>query len=273
MKDAKYISSNENTLVKRLKVLLEGGAKASKTRQELGLAVIEGIHLAQAWLASEDMVEIFTTEAGIEQPEIAAVIDMQLAAVPDTDLYILDESLWKKLTELENAPPIMACVRIPKHDFPLDFKKDVLILDCIQDAGNVGSMMRTAAAAGLSYVVCMKGTAQVWSPKVLRAAMGAHRHLKIFEVWTLNQIREKIKIPLLATSLIADQDLYDLGDELLDPHAWVFGNEGAGVDAELLAIAKGVIVPQDPCVESLNVSAATAICLFEMRRVRRESRD
>jgi len=148
-----------------------------------------------------------------------------------------------------------------------------LILDCIQDAGNVGSMMRTAAAAGLSHVICMKGTAQVWSPKVLRAAMGAHRHLKVFEAWTLNQIREKIKIPLLATSLIADQDLYDLGDELLDPHAWVFGNEGAGVDAELLAIAKGVIVPQDPCVESLNVGAAAAICLFEMRRVRRESQD
>ena len=73
MKDAKYISSNENALVKRLKVLLEGGAKANKTRQELGLAVIEGIHLAQAWLASEDMVEIFTTESGMEQPEIAAV--------------------------------------------------------------------------------------------------------------------------------------------------------------------------------------------------------
>ena len=73
--------------------------------------------------------------------------------------------------------------------------------------------------------------------------------------------------------MIADQDLYDLGDELLDPHAWVFGNEGAGVDAELLAIAKGVIVPQDPCVESLNVGAAAAICLFEMRRVRRESQD
>ena len=93
MKDAKYISSNENALVKRLKVLLEGGAKANKTRQELGLAVIEGIHLAQAWLASEDMVEIFTTESGMEQPEIAAVIDMQLAAVPSTDLYVLEDSL------------------------------------------------------------------------------------------------------------------------------------------------------------------------------------
>jgi TrmH family RNA methyltransferase len=145
-----------------------------------------------------------------------------------------------------------------------------LILDGVQDAGNVGSMMRTAAAAGLSYVVCLKGTAQAWSPKVLRAAMGAHRHLKIFEAWSLNMVREKIQLPLIATSLISDQDLYDLGDDLLDPHAWVFGNEGGGVDPELLAISRSVLIPQDPRIESLNVGAAAAVCLFEMRRVRRE---
>jgi TrmH family RNA methyltransferase len=270
MKDPKHLSSAENPLIKRLKVLLEGGAKANKVRQELGLAVIEGIHLAQAWLASEELVELFTTEAGLQQAEIAAVIDMQLAVVPNTDLYILDDALWKKMSDLENGPPIMACIRIPKHDFPIKQSEDVLILDGVQDAGNVGSMMRTAAAAGLSYVVCLKGTAQAWSPKVLRAAMGAHRHLKIYEAWTLNNIREKIKLPLIATSLIADQDLYDLGDELLDPHAWVFGNEGGGIHPELLAISRAVMIPQDPCIESLNVGAATAVCLFEMRRVRRE---
>jgi TrmH family RNA methyltransferase len=164
----------------------------------------------------------------------------------------------------------MACVKIPNHTFPRTQRDDVLILDGVQDAGNVGSMMRTAAAAGLSYVVCLKGTAQAWSPKVLRAAMGAHRHLKIFEAWTLNMVREKIKLPLIATSLIADQDLYDLGDELLDPHAWIFGNEGGGVNPELLAISRSVQIPQDPCIESLNVGAAAAVCLFETRRVRRE---
>lgn len=270
MKDAKYLSSPENALVKRLKILLEGGSKANKSRQELGLAVIEGVHLVQAWLASEDLLEIFTTEAGLQQAEIAAVIEMQLAAAPSTELFVLDESLWKKLSDLDNGPPIMACIRIVHQDFPVKLSDDVLILDAIQDSGNVGSMMRTAVGAGLKYVVCMKGTAQAWSPKVLRAAMGAHRHLKIFESWTLNMIREKIKVPLLATSLVAEQHLYDLGDELLDPHAWIFGNEGSGVHPELLAIAKGVLIPQDPCIESLNVGAATAICLFEMRRVRRE---
>lgn len=270
MKDAKHLSSADNPLVKRLKVLLEGGTKANKTRQELGLAVLEGVHLAQAWLGSEDLVELFTTESGLQQAEIAAVINMQLAVVPNTDLYILDDALWKKMSDLENGPPIMACVKIPNYTFPLTQRDDVLILDGVQDAGNVGSMMRTAAAAGLSYVVCLKGTAQAWSPKVLRAAMGAHRHLKIFEAWTLNNIREKIKLPLIATSLMADQDLYDLGDELLDPHAWVFGNEGGGIHPELLSVSRSVLIPQDPCIESLNVGAAAAVCLFEMRRVRRE---
>jgi TrmH family RNA methyltransferase len=270
MKDPKYLSSTDNPLIKRLKVLLEGGAKANKTRQEIGLAVLEGVHLAQAWLGSEDLVELFTTESGLQQAEIAAVIDMQLAVVPNTDLYILDDALWKKVSDLENGPPIMACVKIPNYTFPLTQRDDVLILDGVQDAGNVGSMIRTAAAAGLSYVVCLKGTAQAWSPKVLRAAMGAHRHLKIFETWSLNTIREKIKLPLIATSLMADIDIYDLGDELLDPHAWVFGNEGGGVDPELLAISRSVLIPQDPRIESLNVGAAAAVCLFEMRRVRRE---
>ena len=119
MKDAKYLSSPENALVKRLKILLEGGSKANKSRQELGLAVIEGVHLVQAWLASEDLLEIFTTEAGLQQAEIAAVIEMQLAAAPSTELFVLDESLWKKLSDLDNGPPIMACIRIVHQNFPV----------------------------------------------------------------------------------------------------------------------------------------------------------
>ena len=272
MKSPKHISSLDNSLVKRLKVLLDGGVKASKLRGELSLAVAEGIHLAQAWLGSEDLLEIFTTEEGLNQAEIAAVIDMQLALVPQTELYILDETVWKKISQLGTAPPILVTVKIPKLVFPINHHQDLLILDGIQDAGNVGSMLRSAAGAGFKYIVCMKGTAQAWSSKVMRSAMGAHRHLKIFEAWSLNDIREKVKLPILATSLEAEQDLYDLGDELKIPHAWVFGNEGAGVHPELLAISKGVLIPQDPCIESLNVGAATAICLFEVKRIRRESK-
>jgi TrmH family RNA methyltransferase len=269
MKSPKLIISSDNPLFKRVKTLLEGGAKANKLRSELGLAVAEGTHLAQSWLGSEDLVEILTTEAGLALPEIAAVVDMQLALVPETDLYILDDSLWKKLSDLGNAPPIMITIKVPEREFPTHLSSDVLILDGVQDAGNVGSMMRTAAGAGLQFIVCMKGSAQAWSPKVLRAAMGAHRHLKIHEGWSLNQVREKISIPLYSTCLNAEQDLYDLEDALKEPHAWVFGNEGAGISPEFSTFSKGVSIPQDPCIESLNVGAATAICLFEAKRVRR----
>jgi len=155
MKSPKLISSSDNPLFKRMKSLLEGGVKANKLRSELGLAVAEGTHLAQSWLGSEDLLEILTTEAGLALPEIAALVDMQLALVPETDLYILDEVLWKKLSDLGNAPPIVITIKIPEREFPTHLSSDVLILDGIQDAGNVGSMMRTAAGAGLQYIVCM----------------------------------------------------------------------------------------------------------------------
>lgn len=271
MKSPKSISSLDNPLFKRVKTLLEGGAKANKLRSELGLAVAEGAHLAQSWLGSEDLVEILTTEAGLALPEIAAVVDMQLALVPNTELFILDETLWKKLSDLGHAPPIVITIKIPEREFPSNLSHDVLILDGVQDAGNVGSMMRTAAGAGLQHIVCMKGTAQAWSPKVLRAAMGAHRHLKIHEGWSLNQVRDKINLPIYSTCLNAEQDLYDLGEALKEPHAWVFGNEGSGINPEFSTFSKGVSIPQDPAIESLNVGAATAICLFEAKRVRRQT--
>lgn len=271
MRDPKFISSPDNPTIKRIKASLDTGVKAHKTRQEIGLAVIEGIHLVQAWLGSSDLLEIFTTEEGMAQAEIAAAIDTQLALLPETELYILDSKLWGKISDLGQAPQIMASIRMQETSFPVDLSDDVLILDGIQDAGNVGSIMRTAAASGLKHVVCMKGTAQAWSPKVLRAGMGAHRHIKIYEGWSLNNLREKIQIPLFATTLEADESLYDLGEQLKTPKAWVFGNEGAGVSPEILVIAKGILIPQDLCVESLNVGAAVAICLFEMKRIREHS--
>jgi TrmH family RNA methyltransferase len=269
MKESKLISSADNPVIKRLKSMQDVGARSAKVRSETSLALIEGVHLAQSWLGSEDLHELFTTHEGLNQAEVAAVIETQLALVPTTNLYIIEESLWNKVTDLGHAPPILGCIKIPQVDFPSNFFDDIVILDAIQDAGNVGSILRTAAGAGVKYVACMKGTAQVWSPKVLRAAMGAHRHLKIFEFWSLNTLREKIKQPLLATSSYAQESLYDMPHELQKACAWVFGNEGKGVSSEIMGIARGLNIPQESCIESLNVAASAAICLFEMVRARR----
>jgi TrmH family RNA methyltransferase len=99
--------------------------------------------------------------------------------------------------------------------------------------------------------------------------MGAHRLLDLYEGWSTQQLLSAITAPILATSANAELDLYDLKNELLHPVAWVMGSEGQGVSEDILAQAKRVSIAMDPRVESLNVSTAAAICLFETMRVRR----
>jgi TrmH family RNA methyltransferase len=99
--------------------------------------------------------------------------------------------------------------------------------------------------------------------------MGAHKLLDLYEGWSNQQVLSAVTAPLLATTADAEQDLYSLKKELLHPVAWVMGSEGRGVSHDLLAQAKGISIPIDPRVESLNVSTAAAVCLFETVRVRR----
>ena len=128
MKSAKHISSIDNPVVKRIRANLEGGHKAQKVRQESSLAIAEGIHLLQAWLGSSDLHEIYTTEAGLAMPEVLAAINTQLAVQPQTVLYLLEDSLWKKVTELVNAPPVMAAIKINQPQFPLQYTDDLVVL-------------------------------------------------------------------------------------------------------------------------------------------------
>jgi RNA methyltransferase, TrmH family len=140
-----------------------------------------------------------------------------------------------------------------------------VLLDGVQDPGNVGSILRSAAAAGIKQVYCSPGTAFCWSPKVLRAAMGAHFVLDIFENIALAPLVREAKVPVLATSGYAAERLYGL--DLRRPVAWVLGHEGQGVSAELLALASHrVAVPHAGRVESLNVAACAAVCFFEQLR-------
>jgi TrmH family RNA methyltransferase len=197
-----------------------------------------------------------------------------LEICPDTKIYQLDSTLWDLLSDLVNAPHIAGLLDLPKSTLATPHSistldGDVLILDRVQDAGNVGSILRTAAAAGFTKVIALSGCAHLWSAKVLRAGMGAHKLLDLYEGWSNQQILSAVTAPLLAATADAEQDLYSLGKELLHPVAWVMGSEGQGLSEDLLVQAKGVSIPIDPRVESLNVSTAAAICLFETLRVRR----
>ena len=136
----------------------------------------------------------------------------------------------------------------------------------MQDPGNVGTLLRSAAAAGIQQIVCTKGSASLWSPRVLRAGMGAHFSLQTFENIQLEEILEQFKIPVYVTSSHRSTSLY--AKDLSQPCVWILGNEGQGVSDYALAHAEAVTIPQPGGQESLNVAIAGSVCFFEMVRQR-----
>ncbi len=268
------ITSKENPLFKEIRNLQATGSKGQKARLASGQALLEGIHLVQTWVGDPALKTLLTSEIGLKNAEISQAVYEHLEICPETKVVQLDSALWDLLSDLVNAPHIAGLLDLPKSTLATPqsiatFDGDVVILDRVQDAGNVGSILRTAAAAGFTQVIALSGCAHLWSTKVLRAGMGAHKLLDLYEGWSNQQVLSAVTAPLLATTADAEQDLYSLKKELLYPVAWVMGSEGQGVSEDLLAQAKGVSIPIDPRVESLNVSTAAAVCLFETARIRR----
>jgi TrmH family RNA methyltransferase len=145
---------------------------------------------------------------------------------------------------------------------------DAVLLDRIQDPGNLGTLLRSAAAAGFTTAHLSSGCASAWGPRALRAAMGAHFGMKLYEQCDLLALLEASDIPVYATTSHGGDVLFDMEFEV-GPCAWVFGNEGQGVDGAILKCSRAVQIPQPGGEESLNVAAAAAICLFEVVRQRR----
>ena len=269
-----FITSKENALFKEIRLLQATGSKGQKARLACGQALLEGIHLIQTWVGNSALKTIFTSEVGLQNPEIAQAVYDHVEICPETRIYQLDKSLWDLLSDLVNAPHIAGLLDLPAtalgpQQSIATLPGDVIILDRIQDAGNVGSILRTAAAAGFTQVIALSGCAHLWSSKVLRAGMGAHKLLDLYEGWSNQQVLSAVTAPLLAAAADGQLDLFDMRKVLIHPVAWVMGSEGQGVSEDLMAQAKGVCIPIDPRVESLNVSTAAAICLFETVRVRR----
>ncbi len=268
------ITSKDNSLFKEIRLLQATGAKGQKARVARGQALLEGIHLVQTWVGDPALKILITSELGLQNTEIAEAVYSHMEMCPDTRIYQLDKGLWDVLSELVNAPHIAGLLDLPQSCLAppqsiATLAGDVVILDRIQDAGNVGSILRTAAAAGFTQVLALSGCAHLWSTKVLRAGMGAHRLLDLYEGWSHQQVLSAVTAPLLAATADGSIDLFAMRKELIHPVAWVMGSEGQGVSEELMAQAKGVSIPIDPRVESLNVSTAAAVCLFETVRARR----
>ena len=268
------ISSKDNPLFKEIRLLQATGSKGQKARIASGYALLEGIHLVQTWVGDPALKTLLTSEVGLGNSEISHALYSHLEICPATRVFQLDKGLWDLLSDLVNAPHIAGLLELPKSSLMPSqsistLAGDVVILDRIQDAGNVGAILRTAAAAGFTQVLAISGCAHLWSSKVLRAGMGAHRLLDLYEGWSNQQVLSAVTAPFLAATADGSTDLFDMKKDLIRPVAWVMGSEGQGVSEDLLAQAKGGSIPIDSRVESLNVSTAAAVCLFETVRARR----
>ena len=254
--EIKQITSRDNPLLVRLRKLAHDPAAYRKT----GQVWIEGEHLCAALLQHGGR----PAQAVIGETAWRAGALRELAARAEAVAIVSDE-LMAALSTLESPASLGFAIAWPGEG-RLQAGAPSVVLDRLQDAGNVGTILRSAAAFGFTQVLALKGTAALWSPKVLRAGMGAHFGLNLVEAIGDDGL-DALAVPLLATSSHVADVLQQV--RLPWPCAWVFGHEGQGVAARVLDRCTATLrIPQPGGEESLNVAAAAAVCLYESSRQR-----
>jgi TrmH family RNA methyltransferase len=249
------ITSRGNPLLARVRRLAQDGGAYRRA----GAVWLEGDHLCEALRARGRPA----TQALIAESAWAGDVRLRELAGWAPRVALVADVLMKTISTLESPPAIGFLLDAPAEAL-VDPLAATVVLDRLQDAGNVGSILRSAAALGAAQVLALKGTAALWSPKVLRAGMGAHFALRLLEGLDEAAL-DGLRVPLVATSSHTGELLRDAA--LPAPCAWVLGHEGQGVAATLMGrCALQVRIPQPGGEESLNVAAAAAICLYESAR-------
>lgn len=255
----KLIQSRDNPLYKKLTKL----TVSARYRAECGETLLDGIHLLAAYLEAGHLPKrLLVSDKAQENPELKPL----LTQLDRSLITQLEDRLFAGLSELKSPTGVIALIEIPALKQAVADSNFVLLLEDIQDPGNLGSMLRSAAAAGCDAVFLSRGCADAWSPKVLRAGMGGHFRLKIHADAALTEVSDSFPGTVYATVPNAAASLYD--SNLQGALAFAIGNEGAGLSAELMACAQLLSIPMPGRLESLNAAAATAICLFEAVRQR-----
>lgn len=248
MNEPALITSRDNPLLKRLRLL----AQDSNAYRKQGQVWLEGDHLCRALLARghRPATAVFSERYWPLAPHALRDACEHRVLIPDV--------LMAGISGLESPAGVGFVWDLPAALTPQGGQSAV-VLDRLQDAGNVGSILRSAAAMGFAQVLAIKGTAALWSPKVLRAGMGAHFALHLVEGLAPEDLAG-LGVPMLVTSSHRGDFLHQAA--LPWPCAWVLGHEGQGVGPVLESMAsRSVRIVQPGGEESLNVAAAAAICL------------
>ncbi|MBI3371169.1 MAG: RNA methyltransferase [Betaproteobacteria bacterium] len=251
------ITSRDNARVRAWRKL-QTDARARRSERR---TLLEGIHLVRAYV---DRVgaprEMIVTPESLANAEIAAIIE-RVARRP----IVVSKPVFAALADAASPVGVAAEIDLPVEHPDLSASVHCVLVEGVQDAGNLGAVLRSAAAFGVDSVVVGPGSADAWSPKVLRAAMGGHFFLRIAQTKNLAQAISGFTGLKLCTVPRGGEALAKL--DLTGPVAWILGSEGGGVSAPLAAKADALArIAMTEGTESLNVAAAAAICFYERSR-------
>ena len=246
------ITSKDNPLLKTIRRLSQDPSGYRKQ----GRVWCEGDHLCRAALhRGVKPLQVVMTQAVWHSAPLAWLDVCE-------QVFVLPEALFASLSGLE-SPAQMGFVLDHVSEVAVQAGQPTVVLDRVQDAGNVGAILRSASAFGFKQVVAMRGTAALWSAKVLRAGMGAHFGMNLIESAS-PELLAQLHLPVVTTSSHQGPYLHDLlaQNQLPGPCAWVMGHEGQGVCEEIMALSQWQVrIAQPGGEESLNVASAAAICL------------
>lgn len=242
------LRSRDNPQVKRWSKL----SRESRLRRAEGRALIEGPHLLEAFLSRNlRPCAIIVTEAALADRETASLVKKS-----GLEPVVVAESAFKAIAEAETPQGLAAEIAIPS----IRREGAWVFLEGVQDAGNAGAIVRTAAAFGAGAVILDRACADPWSPKVLRAGMGGHFLLQVLQVDELSSALESFPGRLVCTLARGGKPLREA--DLSGKLGWIFGSEARGVSPAIVEkAALKVTIPAQ--IESLNVAAAAAVCLYE----------
>lgn len=254
----KQITSAENPQFKALLKL----AHSSRERRLAGMSLLDGVHLLQAYMARHGAPEqIVVSHAGADNAEIQALTQK----FPQLTPLLIGDNLFRQLSSVATPTGVIAAIKTPRSEGIPAVSETCVMLDDLQDPGNLGSILRSCAAAGIKQVLLSKQSVNAWSPRVLRAAMGAHFSVEIYERVDLVAVARGFRGRVLVAQGRASKSVFSV--DLRGTIALIFGNEGAGVSPALHACAhESIAIPMNEATESLNVAAAAAVCLFERVR-------
>ena len=249
------ISSTKNEKIKELAKL-----QTAKGRKKSGLYLLEGEHLVEEAIKEKALIELIVVSSN-RMKAYHYLLEQTVVQV-----LVVSQEVFQKLSMTETTQGILAAVKI-ENQTGLPCRGRVVVLDAVQDPGNLGTIVRTADAAGFDAVVLGVGTVDLYNDKVIRSMQGSHFHIPVFQA-DLREYLPALKnqgVEVAVTALHHDSKDYSILQGKSDI-AIVVGNEGQGVSSEVIDLADVVVtIPMFGKAESLNVAIASALLMYKTK--------